>query len=275
MINTATLRKHQTRRRLQKLATMASRFDDPPPVDKQDALLDGLDDGWDFIREKIIELAGENGEWAGYPLPIEHVALEIEPRHPLYETLNGASLKKDKDKAEEDDEFELVNEWKDYVRGRHVLVIREKATGKSHSLVLPLLRPGQRAGLIFNTIAASQAWSVKAEFTAVARLKTLVTATAFRYYLLTGAFMETSKRSGVIYVFRKCRPTLAIVAAGNGTKVLAAMCLHPIGYYRESFAGSMVPTDDLIAHLLMMRGDERKYWAKCNQHDPWDSQAGL
>lgn len=34
----------------------------------------------------------------------------------------------------------------------------------------------------------------------------------------------------------------------------------------------MVPTDDIIAHLIMMRGDERSYWSKANQHAP---EAGL
>jgi hypothetical protein len=28
----------------------------------------------------------------------------------------------------------------------------------------------------------------------------------------------------------------------------------------------MCPTDEVIAHLLMMRGSEEKYWANANQH---------
>jgi hypothetical protein len=205
-------------------------------------------------------------------------SLQVEPRHPLYATLNGATLGKDKKTAADgDDEYELVNEWKDFDRGRSVTIVRHKTTGKVEHYILPLLRPGQRADLLFQTLGASQAWSVRAEFTALQRLKTLVTPTAFRYYLLTGTFLETSPRSKVIYMFRKCRPTLAIKGTlkGDNTYILAALCLHPIGYYAGSFAGSMVPTDDLIAHLLMMRGDERKYWAKCNQHETRSSEAGL
>jgi hypothetical protein len=277
MLNKTKLRREHRRRRLDRMASLAHRvYPVESKPDQLDELLGGLDDGWDRIRERIITLAGERGEWAGYPLPIEHAELVIEPGHPLYATMNGASLGK-KDEDDDDSDVEIVNEWKDYDRGRHVYLIREKSTGKVRSGVLPLLRPGQRAELLFGTLGASQAWSVSAEFTAMQRLKTLVTPTAFRYYLLTGTFLESSKRSGVIYMFRKARPTLAIKGTlkGDNTTILAALCLHPIGFYRGTFAGSMVPTDDVIAHLIMMRGDERKYWAKCNQHEVRSAEAGL
>jgi hypothetical protein len=44
-----------------------------------DALATGLDDGWEWVRKKIIELAGERGEWAGYPIPTDDAKLVIEP----------------------------------------------------------------------------------------------------------------------------------------------------------------------------------------------------
>lgn len=37
----------------------------------------------------------------------------------------------------------------------------------------------------------------------------------------------------------------------------------------------MVPTDDVIAHLLLMRGDERLFWRRANQHHPLDPESGL
>ena len=129
--------------------------------------------------------------------------------------------------------------------------------------------------MVLRTLEASTAWSVRAECMAMLRLKTLVKPSAFRAYLLTGSFMETSRRSQVTYVFRKGRPTLALGAYGDFRPVLAALCSHPIGFYTRTYAGSMVPTDDVIAHLITMRGDERKYWSKCSQHPVNSPEAGI
>ena len=127
-----------------------------------------------------------------------------------------------------------------------------------------------------NTLGASRAWSVDAELTAMRLLRGLVTPAAYDYYLLTGSFLETSKRSRVTYLFRRLRPTLALREQHDGSSApIAALCMHPIGYYKDSFAGCMVPTDDVVAHLLMMRGDERKFWAKANHHDLNSPESGL
>jgi hypothetical protein len=37
----------------------------------------------------------------------------------------------------------------------------------------------------------------------------------------------------------------------------------------------MCPTDDVIAHLALMRGDEAMFWRRCNQHPPYRPEAGL
>jgi hypothetical protein len=57
--------------------------------------------------------------------------------------------------------------------------------------------------------------------------------------------------------------------------VRCTLCLHPIGYYANSWAGAMCPTDDVIAHLMMMRADEPMFWRKANQHPPHRPEAGL
>jgi hypothetical protein len=57
--------------------------------------------------------------------------------------------------------------------------------------------------------------------------------------------------------------------------VLAALCQHPIGYYEGTWAGSMCPTDDVVAMLMLMRGDEPMFWKRSNQHPPWAPEAGL
>jgi len=56
---------------------------------------------------------------------------------------------------------------------------------------------------------------------------------------------------------------------------LCALCLHPIGYYGDTWAGVMCPTDEVIAHLLMMRGSEEKFWANANQHPIDHPAAGV
>jgi hypothetical protein len=95
-----------------------------------------------------------------------------------------------------------------------------------------------------------------------------------KYYLLIGMFLETSKRSGVTYLFRKLAPTVATKAGPDDEmRVLTTLCLHPIGHYENTPCGVMVPTDDVIAHLLLMRGDEAKFWAKANHHPAWTKAA--
>jgi hypothetical protein len=37
----------------------------------------------------------------------------------------------------------------------------------------------------------------------------------------------------------------------------------------------MCPTDEVIAHLLLMRGSEEKYWANANQHPIDHPAAGV
>ena len=37
----------------------------------------------------------------------------------------------------------------------------------------------------------------------------------------------------------------------------------------------MCPTDEVIAHLLMMRGSEEKFWANANQHPIDHPNAGV
>ena len=103
----------------------------------------------------------------------------------------------------------------------------------------------------------------------------------FKHYMMTGMFVERSKRSGVTYLFRRLKPTVALAArpglpeTGANMKILCCLCMHPIAYYAESWAGAMVPTDDVIAHLMLMRADERLFWARSNQHPPYRPEAGL
>jgi hypothetical protein len=77
-------------------------------------------------------------------------------------------------------------------------------------------------------------------------------------------FLETSRRSGVSYLFRRLKPTLAI----KDGRALCALCLHPIGYYEGTWSGAMCPTDDIIAHLMLARGDEAMFGAGRTRFHP-------
>ena len=130
--------------------------------------------------------------------------------------------------------------------------------------------------MVLDTLRASDAWNIQAEWTALDSLSKLIAPRQFQQYVLTGTFLEHSKRSNVHYMFRKSRPTVALgTTRDGGLKILACLCLHPIGHYAGSFAGCLVPTDDVIAHVTLMRGDEHKFWGKANQHPSYALESGI
>jgi len=134
---------------------------------------------------------------------------------------------------------------------------------------------GNATEFILKSLNACDAWGIEQEANAVKLMATLVSHRQFKHYLLTGSFMESSKRSKLVYVFRRLRPTLAVSLRGCYSRILCAMCMHPIGYYEGSWAGAMAPTDDVIAHLMLMRGDEHMFWRRSNQHSAWEQQSGI
>lgn len=215
-------------------------------------------------------MAAERGDWAGIPMPLEGRPLIVEPRYP-----KAAELMEIGKPAvpEEDRDCKIRNSF--VVRSKMFrVVIWNDPDG---SLKWGKLPAANRLGLMLNTLEASDAWGVEQEGRAVQTLERMVRHRAFKHYLLTGMFLETSKRTGITYVFRRLRPTIALRPdkSGKDMRILAALCLHPIAYYDESWAGAMTPTDDVCAHLALMRGDEPMFWRKANQHPPWALEAGL
>src|SRR5213596_4428728 len=85
------------------------------------------------------------------------------------------------------------------------------------------------------TLDAAAVWPVEAERKAQERLAGLIPADAFELYALTGHFPEVSKRSGVTYLFRRGRPTIALRQNEEVNYPLCALCLHPIGYYADTW----------------------------------------
>lgn len=218
------------------------------------------------FREALGKAAFEKGEWAGCPYTLDDQRMVIEPRYPFAEVFNR--------KPEEDASGDkVVNTWF-CTKLRTTVGIIQQSDGKFR---MGILAENQGLGILFDTLRASACWDLEAEIRAVEKLETLIASHMLEAYLLTGMFLETSKRSGVTYLFRRLRPTIAMRPGkgGESMRVLCALCLHPIGYYADSWAGAMVPTDDVLAHLLLMRADEHYYWKKSNQIAAYLPNAGI
>lgn len=212
------------------------------------------------------DIAQEKSEWAGLPMLLEGFNLKLEPRFPFQFRID---TKDTIDESVDSADFVEVNEWYSERLQAHVYIrIRNGVRGA-------WIAKSDALSPVIKTIGASRAWLWDAEMKAIDKLQELVGDYKLRCYILTGSFLETSKRSGVTYLFRRLRPTIALRASGEHTRFIAALCLHAIGYYQGTFAGAMVPTDEVIAHLVLMRGDEHTFWKQANQHPQHSAGAGL
>lgn len=229
-------------------------------------LLNDLD-GWAHARNKLRELAEMRGDWAGYPMLLEDFKLVIEPRYPYADVISEFGRKK----IEDEPGIKLRNTF--YSRQKRCDIYVYEENGKVKHAWAPAVH---RFSHDLMAVGASVAWGLEQEGKAVQTLGTLLRHHTFKQYLLTGSFLESSKRSGLTYMFRKLRPTVAMHGGTDDTmQILCALCMHPIGYYDGTSAGVMCPTDDVIAHLMMMRADEHMFWKRCNQHAPHRPEAGL
>lgn len=224
---------------------------------------------WDEVRDVCAFAGRYHGIAEGMPVPSTVRPLRL-PKGAKMKHLEGFMVGDEKPVAMPAG-VKLINRWFDRIRGGEVYVWEEPDGRRLGArLRLQAIEAFRR---VIDTIAVSQeAHTPQAEEAAQERLRTLVTPAQFKQYYLTGAFIETSHRSGVCYIFRKLAPTVAFRAPSN---VLAALCLHPLAYYDGLTVGGMVPTDDVIAHLCMMRGDERRFWARAEQHVYGDPAAML
>ena len=240
-----------------------------PSLDPQAVNLWNKLDNFAHLRNKVREIAEERGEYAGIPMPIEGHPLVIEPEYALGRGLEAIGKANHEPLPEG---FNLRNVfWSK--RYQSDIYIWDEPDGTLHWAAMPR----SRFELLANTIDCAYAWGLEQEARAIQLLGTLIKHHQFKMYMLTGVFVESSKRSGIMYMFRKGRPTLALSSnsPGDRAKCLCALCMHPIGYYEDSFAGAMTPTDDVIAHLQLMRADEPMFWRRCNQHSPTHPNAGI
>jgi hypothetical protein len=225
--------------------------------------------------ERAVNLLAEDAyEWAGIPMPLRGESLTIEPSYPFSKVLSGpiategTSLHVCRNSDVDESTHHRNTFWSWKYRNR-IEVWSQGGKIKWGPQTV------KRSTYDMRTMGCSEAWQLESEFRALGTLKTLVSHRAWRQYFLTGMFIETSKRSKIKYVFRKLRPTIAMTTKGDELSILCCLCLHPIGYYENSFAGSLVPTDDVIAHLILMRGDEHLFWKRSNQHPSWTPEAAI
>ena len=225
-------------------------------------------DGFAGLRNGLKHIADERGEWAGIPMPIEGTRLVVEPKFPNAEKLATIGTK---DEEPLPADCRERNSWWS-TRLRAMVCIWEEG-GKIHH---GIISNHHRAAMELAVLSVSDVWGLEQEANAVQLLGTMLRHRQLKQYLLTGMFAESSTRSGLTYVFRKLKPTIVINKNSvGGPRILATLCLHPIAYYEGSWAGAMVPSDDVAAHLAMMRGDEHLFWKRANQHRPDRPEAGL
>ena len=203
-------------------------------------------------------------------MPLNGRPMTIEPTYPKAAELM-AMCRDPKIKAEIDAESHLRVRNRFYSSAKHGDVVIFEKNGKIDWGVEQF----NPVATLLGTLDCADAWGIEQEGNAVDALGKLLRHHNFKQYLLTGMFMESSARSGVVYLFRRLRPTIAITLRGEEPRILAALCMHAIGYYEGTWAGAMTPTDEVIAHLALMRGDEAMFWRRCNQHAPWRASAGI
>ena len=270
--------------------------------------VEGQEYTWAELRAYADQMSERIQEWQGIPMPIPDMKVILHDQHPYKDSINtvfkppppeinitiggpetGEPLFETREelltylseRIFEDNSELLVNRW--YSKEKQAMIYVYQKDGKAFSARTPMStdRSHDRAWLAIRTIGACDAWDLDAEYAAQDKLRAMLRPHNWRQYELTGTFLEESPRSHITYMFRRLRPTIALSprnkpgALRDNMRIIATLCMHPIGYYDKTFAGCMVPTDDVIAHLTYMRGDEADYWAKANQHQPHHPEAGI
>ncbi len=219
-----------------------------------------------YTRNALRTLASKSDMWAGIPMPLGgNVEMVVEPKYAL------AHLFAKPEQCGPPEPSRLRNRFYSHHKRGDVVTFNDQ-DGRVRCGYIPAIH---HAGIDIQTMGASDAWGIEQEANALQTLADMIPHHAFKKYLLAGSFLESSERSKITYWFRKLKPTVALHEVDGEMKILAALCMHPIAYYAGTWSGAMCPTDDVIAHLSLMRGDEAMYWRRCNQHPAHRPEAGL
>jgi hypothetical protein len=202
-------------------------------------------------------------------MPLEDERLVVEPSYPHAAALMAIGA----DPIDEDNESKIKIRGRFWsMHKRSEIVIFEDPDGRINWGLVPGVH---HLNQDLRTLGCMDAWGIEQESMAVRTLAEVTGHRQFKQYMLTGMFLESSRRSGVTYLFRRLKPTVAIHVVDGRCKVMCALCAHPIAHYAGSWAGAMCPTDDVVAHLMLMRGDEAMFWRRSTQHPAWTPNAGL
>jgi hypothetical protein len=239
----------------------------PSPEQRAVELFEAFDNFADF-RNGLRKVAAQREEWAGIPMPLEGQDMVIEPTHPCAFLWKSTI-------PEVEEGLVVRNSW--WSPRLHATVYIYEEDGKIKSVVAR--HAPHNFNLDIQTFGCMDVWGLEQERNAMQLLGSLIRHRQLKQYVLTGGFLETSKRSGLTYYFRRLKPTVVLDArernSDKQTRIVCTLCMHPIAYYKGTWAGAMCPTDDVIAHLMLMRGDEHMFWKRANQHDPGRPEAGL
>jgi hypothetical protein len=235
---------------------------------------------WNDLHAGLAHEAKKRGEWAGLPFPVKGMKMTIHPSYPfadsLAEVFNPEPELRVCKNTDVDESTTLRNAWHSYRDGKELRVWRD-----SKGFFFTHGSRQNQAAILLDTLGAARSWDFESELRAMETLKRHITDWAYQCYVMTGSFLETSPRSQVTYMFRRLRPTLVLTSRPDrkgrdiGMRILCALCMHPIGFFDDTWAGALVPTDDVLAHLLLMRADEHLLWKQCNQHPAWAPESGL
>ena len=237
-----------------------------PPADQGERLVRLMDElGYAGMLRVFNESAKEKGDYAGLVFPNGRRAALAEPR-PSWAPVWDAAVEPEPDR-EPALFLNRIHGW-----GGVLTMYRTKAepdVGRGY-LKRP---PVERLYLTIQGLGDRKALLAEAELRALPRLLASLSAIQAEQYILSGCFLERSERSGVCYLFRRGLPVVALRVTETSCTVLCALCSHALGYFEDSPAGLMPPSDDVLTLLLMMRADETYLWRKCVQHDIRDPRA--
>lgn len=134
--------------------------------------------------------------------------------------------------------------------------------------------------LLQTTRVRHHATLAKSERVAREKLETLLSPEQREWYEVDGSFFEKSEKSGIHYLLRKSRPTLALKMEAkqqgdNKVRPLCALCFHPFAYHAGTWASVFPPSDEVMTTLLFIRGDEAAFWKRANQIPIEAPQSGV
>ncbi|QQS22600.1 hypothetical protein IPM19_03135 [bacterium] len=176
----------------------------------------------------------------------------------------------------------VLNNWTTCKAGskkRYEVIIYEHALTKErrHEIEELLSSDNERMMLTCRSLKKAFIWqNADAEKIAREKLLSLLRPAQVRALELTDAFCEPKTRSGLHYIIRRNRPTLAFRAQEDGSfHFVSGLCSHPTGYYANTYTGFLCPSDEMIAHLLMIRYDEIGFWKTANPKRVSDVTVGF